>query len=339
MIDKLVRPSAPFYIQLELTEKCNNKCYFCYNPLGRLAGNELTTDEIKDILNQLNHLGIFRINFNGGEPLTRPDIKELIKYGADLGFDLHMNTNSTLVNDDIAEFVSKYMTSICTSILNSKEDLHDRMTGRKGAYKDVIRGIKIWRKHGVKVEINVCTSTDNYTDIYDIGKLASELDCYALCVTRYILNNKENNFRLLTPEQTLKVIEQLHKVKADFSNVYDVTLPGPVSYCELPDEYKEDLKELNIPCQYGYGLARISPTGKVTPCPISNDEIGDLRKNTFEEIWKATGWDKYVSLSHLPIGCKECDDVSRCRGGCVGYDESIRACGIDIKTKKWRGHK
>ena len=207
MIDHINRMSAPFYVQFEITEACNNKCYFCYNPLGKIAGKELSLEKIKDVLQQLSKLGVFRIDFNGGEPLARPDFKDIVQYASDLGFELHMNTNSTLVTDDIAEFVSHHMKSICTSILHSKRDIHDKMTGRIGAYDDMVRGIKIWRRNGVKVEVNVCTSVDNYQDIYNIGKLASELDCYALCSTRYILNDPQNKNNLLNSNQTVELVK------------------------------------------------------------------------------------------------------------------------------------
>ncbi len=335
MIERINRAKAPFYVQFELTEKCNNKCYFCYNPLGHVTGNELTTNQVKNILEQLREMSVFRINFNGGEPLTRKDIKEIIKYAYNLGFELHMNTNSTLVTDDMAEFISHYMRSVCTSILHSNETEHDRMTGRVGAYQDVIRGIKIWRRHGVHVEVNVCTSSENYTDIYNIGKLCSELDCYALCSTRYILNDSKNKNMLLDSKMTMELIDTLMKVKEDFPSISDVSLPGPVPYCEVDKTYYEKLRILNIPCQYGYGLARISPVGKVTPCTISDDVIGDLNDISFAEIWKAEGWAKYEHLCHIPKGCQECSEIKRCKGGCVVYDESIIACGEKVCTKKW----
>ena len=337
MIDCINRMNAPFYVQFELTESCNNKCFFCYNPLGKVTGNELTTNKIKDILQQLSDVGVFRINFNGGEPLARPDIREIIQFASDLGFDLHMNTNSTLVTDDLAEFVSCHMQSVCTSILHSQKDEHDRMTGRRGAYDDVLKGIRTGRKHNVKVEVNVCTSAENYSDIYNIGRLVAELDCYALCSTRYILNNPVNKDFLMNSEQTVELIDLLMRVKNDFPVITDVSLPGPVPYCEVPEEYYEKLRILNIPCQYAYGLARISPTGKVTPCAISNDEIGDLNIEKFSTIWNNAGWKKYEQLCHIPVPCRSCKELQRCKGGCVVYDESIVNCGIRIDTKKWGG--
>lgn len=338
MVNRINRMSAPFYAQFELTEACNNKCFFCYNPLGKMNGLELSTDKIKDILKQLSDVGVFRINFNGGEPMARKDLHEIIEYAASLGFELHMNTNSTLVNDEIAEFISSYMKSVCTSILHSKREVHDRMTGRIGAYDDVLRGIHIWRRHNVKVEINVCTCSDNYQDIYNIGRLAAENDCYALCSTRYILTSAENQRLLLDANQTMELVDLLMRVKQDFPSITDVSLPGPVPYCELPVEYREALRVLNIPCQYAYGLVRISPSGKVTPCTISNDEIGDLNCEDFKTIWNGEGWKKYEGLCHLPVGCRDCEELQRCKGGCVVYDESIRGCGFVIDTKKWRNY-
>lgn len=331
------RISAPLYVQFELTERCNNKCYFCYNPLGYVSGDELDTATIKSILGQLREVGVFRINFNGGEPLIRSDFVEITEHAFDLGFDLHMNTNSTLVTQETANVLSLYMKSICTSILSSNEAIHDKMTGRAGAFQDALRGIEIWRNNGVDVEVNVCTSTENYFDIFNIGKLIAECDCYALCATRYILNTAKNSHLLLNAKQTEKLIDLLMRVKEEFPVIRDVSLPGPVPYCELDATYYEKLRLLNIPCQYGYGLARISPVGVVTPCTISNDKMGDLRKQSFADIWSAKSWNKYAAMCHIPTACVTCEELKRCRGGCVVYDQSMLDSGISPNTRKWKG--
>jgi radical SAM protein with 4Fe4S-binding SPASM domain len=332
---KINRFKAPLYVQFELTERCNNKCYFCYNPLGRISGDELSTQEVIGILTQLHQVGVFRINFNGGEPLIRSDFLQITEYAHSLGFELHMNTNSTLVTPDLAKAVARYMKSVCTSVLSSNEVLHDKMTGRTGAYKDVMRGIDTWRENSVEVEVNVCTSTENYADIYNIGELIAKYDCYALCSTRYILNSPDNKHLLLNRKQTEELIDLLFKVKDELPVIRDVSLPGPVPYCEVEEEYYEKLRLLNVPCQYGYGLARISPVGIVTPCTISDDEMGNLRASNFSDIWLSNSWDKYTNMCHIPDPCEACEELSRCRGGCVVYDQSMVFAGIPPETKKW----
>jgi radical SAM protein with 4Fe4S-binding SPASM domain len=126
-------------------------------------------------------------------------------------------------------------------------------------------------------------------------------------------------------------------VKDEIPVIRDVSLPGPVPFCEVGHEYYEKLRLLNIPCQYGYGLARISPVGIVTPCTISDDEMGDLRTSDFSAIWSNDSWNKYVDMCHIPDPCKVCEELSRCRGGCVVYDQSMVHAGITIETEKWRG--
>lgn len=326
---------APFYVQFEVTNKCNNKCFFCYNEKAQILGNELTLGEIKRILREMKKADVFYINFNGGEPLMRTDFFEIIEYAHYLGFDLHMNTNATMIDDYAAKRIARCMPSICTSILHSVKEQHDIETGRIGAFDDALQGIKMLVANGVGVEVNVCTHKKNYKDISNIAKLAVGIGCHAICSTKYILNNKSNLDFLMDAESTEELVDILCAAKDEIHGLEFIALTGPVPFCELSDNYHSKLAELNIPCQFGYGLCRINATGKVTPCTISDVVMGDLRESSFEEVWNASGWDKYRQLCHLPKNCHSCKDLSRCRGGCVVYDEAILDCGMNINTKKW----
>jgi radical SAM protein with 4Fe4S-binding SPASM domain len=327
---------APFYVQFEVTNKCNNKCFFCYNEKAQTHGSELTLNEIKRILCEMKERGVFYVNFNGGEPLMRQDFFEIIEYAHYLNFDLHMNTNATLIDDYAAKRIARCMPSICTSILYSDRNEHDRETGRIGAFDDVFRGISALINNGVKVEVNVCTHKKNYQDIPNIARLAVNAGCHALCSTKYILNNKNNLEFLMDAKSTGELVDILYKTKDEIDGLEFIALTGPIPFCELPVEYYTKLAELNVPCQFGYGLCRISATGKVTPCTISGAIMGDLRKISFEKMWTSPVWDKYRHLCHLPKNCHTCSELSKCRGGCIVYDESILNCGLSINTKKWK---
>lgn len=330
----LTRCSAPFYVQFEITQKCNNRCFFCYNAIGDVPGQELDCREIKHVLTDMAAAGVFRVNFNGGEPLARPDFFEIAQHAYDRGIEIHMNTNATLITDEIARRLAPLMKSVCVSMLASTPERHDEMAGRKGAFREVLAGMDALRKQGVGIEVNVCTTMENYRDLYDIGKVAAQHGCYAFCSTRYILTGRSQAHLLLTPEATATLLGILNRIKG-IPGIRDVSLPGPVPFCELPAELFDALAELNVPCQYGYGLCRISATGSVTPCTISSDVIADLRQVSFRDAWNADGWAKYVELKHIPPKCQSCDDLARCRGGCVVYDECLLANGIKPLTRKW----
>jgi len=332
---KIQRCKAPFYVQFEVTNKCNNKCFFCYTETDQktVKDEELSTTEVVNILDQLSYAGVFLINFNGGEPLIREDFFYIAEHAFNNGLMLHMNTNGTLINKKIAKNIKKYFRSICTSVLAASRQLHDYMSGRIGAWDDVVSGIKILCKTGVDVEVNVCVTKLNLKEVYNIAKLVDSLGVYEFCVTRYVLNDKTNIKYLLDKEDTMYLLDQMALIESRF-NFKSVDLPGPIPFCELA-EYRNKVKQWNVPCQIGYGLCRINPFGVVTPCPITNNHIGDLRKNTFDEIWQSQLWDKYTICEHLPITCRTCSDLPDCRGGCVAYDLQIaKSIGIP-DTYKW----
>lgn len=337
MIVTLTRCSAPFYVQFELTQRCNNRCFFCYNDIGQVAGNELSTDEVKRILNEMAAAGVFRVNFNGGEPLLRSDFLDICCCARDIGLEIHMNTNATLVTKEVAERLSCLMPSVCTSLLSSNQATHDAMSGRVGSFQEALRGMDLLRDQGIRIEVNVCTTMDNYRDIYAIAQLASSHGCYALCATRYILTNASQSGLLLTADATLELIQLLERIEAEIEGIVDVSLPGPVPLCELPAHSRESVTRLNVPCQYGYGLCRISATGLITPCTISSDVLADLRKVSFPEAWNVSGWNKYVQLGHIPRHCHACEDFSACSGGCIVYDECLINNGVSPCTRKWTG--
>lgn len=335
MPSSLNRPSAPFYVQFEVTQACNHRCFFCYNEGAAFPGPELSTSEIKNILQQLRHAGVFSINFNGGEPLTRPDFFDLAAYARELGFDLHVNTNGTLIDDKAAKAIAASFPSACVSVLASDPDTHDRYVGRVGAYERVQTGIDHLLANGVKVEINVCTFKANHQDLYAIARNFARAGVHVLCVTRYILAQPQDKEHILGVDETVKVLGSLERIAHDFPSYIEVKLPGPVPYCELQSTFKPQLERWNTPCQVGYGLCRISPQGIVTPCPLSSLVMGDLRTQSFDDIWASSAWDQFVKIEHLPRACRDCTDLAGCRGGCVGYDDCLIAGNCRPTTLKW----
>ena len=74
------------------TNACNMYCAHCYRDAGCKADEELSTDEAKNLLNQIARAGFKIMIFSGGEPLMRPDILELVKHAANLNLQFSAQT-------------------------------------------------------------------------------------------------------------------------------------------------------------------------------------------------------------------------------------------------------
>lgn len=334
-ISRISRCVAPYYVQFEVTSRCNNHCFFCYNCIGDVGRDELSCTEIKRIISEMADAGVFKINFNGGEPLIRKDFFDFASYAAEKKFQLHMNTNATLMTREKAQKIAELMPSVCISLLSPNSEEHDRMSGRSGAFNEVLRGMDFLAEAGVNFEVNICTTKENFEKIEQIAEIAAAHGCNTICSTRYILSDVSQKHLLLDSQDTVRLIHILLNIKDTVKGIQQVVLPGPVPFCEIPESEKNNLRLLNIPCQFGYGLCRISPTGKITPCPISDDVLADLRQVSFQEAWGSGAWGKYEKLCHIPANCRKCEDFLECKCGCIVYDQCLLSNGITPDTKKW----
>lgn len=81
----------PVSLQFALTDRCNLNCEFCSN--ANREGNELSVDEIRDVLTVFRDMGALSVEFTGGEPTLHPHINEIIRFAHLLGYSIGIKTN------------------------------------------------------------------------------------------------------------------------------------------------------------------------------------------------------------------------------------------------------
>jgi len=99
------------WLDIELTERCNNNCIHCYNNLPAYDRNakekEMSTDYLKGVLIEAASLGCLTVRFTGGEPLLRKDFEEIYIFTRKLGIKVALFTNATLITSDLAKLFSE----------------------------------------------------------------------------------------------------------------------------------------------------------------------------------------------------------------------------------------
>src|SRR5205823_9447116 len=91
----------PISVHMDLTYRCNERCVHCY--LDHDDRGEMTTAEIKGILDQLADAGVFFLTLSGGEPLMRKDFFAIVAYARSLMFNVKVKTNGILIKEKEAQ--------------------------------------------------------------------------------------------------------------------------------------------------------------------------------------------------------------------------------------------
>jgi MoaA/NifB/PqqE/SkfB family radical SAM enzyme len=139
----------------------------------RLSPNS-TLDQEKAILTQVYNSGACGIAFEGGEPLLRTDLEDILAFSRSLPLQTSLITNGTLLESRIDEIAPYINGSIFVS-LDGLEQTHDAIRGVSGSFAKAVRGICA-AKEKVIVTINTTVMAENIDEIEDVVGLAKELD-------------------------------------------------------------------------------------------------------------------------------------------------------------------
>ncbi len=172
LFSNLVGVRAPLFCGHKLTYNCNLKCKMC--PFWKRSNKDLSTDNEKAVLRQIYDSGACAIAFEGGEPLLRKDLGEILAFSKSLPLQTSLITNGTLLESKI-DGIAQYINGAIYVSIDGLEKTHDSIRGVNGCFKKAIRGI-IAASEKVSVIINTTMMAENVDEIEDLVRLAKDLD-------------------------------------------------------------------------------------------------------------------------------------------------------------------
>lgn len=310
--------SAPLSIQIEVTEDCNNNCVHCYNhwressQIQRIA---LSETQFSQIANLVISSKIFTVTVTGGEPLLFwRNIMNGIATMTNAGVDVSVNSNLTLFTDKIAqELKNAGVKSILTSVLCSREEIHDCVTKKPGSLKKTVLGMKKAVNCGFHVSVNMVLMKNNYPFIYETAVFLKNLGVSYFCATKAspALNSRKFDKLLITREQLKRSLEELERVQIETGLNVDILECYPLCLISDVARFKYFARRN---CTAGVTTCTISPLGDVRPCSHADMIYGNIFSEDFSIIWgKMNDWRE---AQYIPDECLACKFVKRCSGGC-----------------------
>src|SRR5580698_2612597 len=172
--DKAMALNIPLSVQVDLTYRCNERCVHCY--LDHHDHGEMTTAEIKHLLEEMAEAGVFILTFSGGEIFLRKDFFELLECARALTFCIKLKTNAVLIREaQAARLRDLGVESIQISIYSHRPDVHDAITKVPGSLRRSIDAVRFLKSQGLKVVMANVLMTENMQDYHDVRELAGEL--------------------------------------------------------------------------------------------------------------------------------------------------------------------
>jgi radical SAM protein with 4Fe4S-binding SPASM domain len=300
---KALRLGIPLTVHLDLTYRCNERCIHCY--LDHEDHGEMTTAEIKNLLEQLAEAGVFFLTLSGGEILMRRDFFEILEYARGLAFCVKLKTNAMLIREKEAERIRELaVESIQVSIYSHRPEVHDAITKIPGSLKRSVDAIRFLRSKGLRVTIANVLMRQNIRDYPGVRALASELGV-DVTIDPTITPRIDGDRSLLDLNIDHAALKKVFREEGLVVNVEESCTPPLGADDKVLD---------SLPCSAGHTACYVSPYGDVYPCVQFPLPSGNVRRNRFLDIWRHSpqlNEVRSISVRDLP-SCSKCDNVSTC---------------------------
>ena len=304
-----------------LTRRCNLECSHCYISAGpdQSAAGELTTGECARIAAEIlavNPAPMFILS--GGEPLLRPDLTAIASYASSRGATVVVGTNGTLLTDKRIEALKAAgVTGVAVSVDSLTPRRHDNFRHGSGAFAATAAAVKRLGAHGLDFIVQTAVHRGNRHELWRLvdwaaGEGAVAFNCYFLVAT-----GRGRRLNDLSPEDYEAVLAELVAHHTRYLGRMMVRAKCAPHFMRLLHLAAPDSPALNYQtrCPCGVQYCRITPDGKLTPCPYLPVAAGDLRRRRFADVWRNAPVFKALRSGELGGKCGRCEYRKLC-GGC-----------------------
>lgn len=318
LLDQAKRTRTPANGSIELLPLCNLNCDMCYVRLSReemeRQGRLRTADEWLEIGRQMKEAGVLFLLLTGGEPFLFPDFRRLYLGLRGMGMILTINTNGTLIDEDLAAFLGKYKPRrVNITLYGTEEKTYENLCHYPGGFGKTMNGIRLLRKYGVDVKVGGSLTKANRDDLdrlLDIGEelgIPVRVDTYMMPATRErgLPYNMQSR---LDPEEAAQA--RIHALKREMgAELFPQYVQQSVYRADHPEPAES--KPGHMSCMAGQCSFTINWQGEMRPCVILSEPAVSVFDCGFETAWSTIA--EATGKILLNAECSTCNVRHLCR--------------------------
>ncbi|MBU4305391.1 MAG: radical SAM protein [Candidatus Omnitrophica bacterium] len=265
---KIFKKKVLRYLDICVSSKCNLKCAHCFATAFEKEGeNELSLDEWQDVSNQATDLGCVTYGITGGEPLLYEKLTELLKRMHPFENLITINTNGTLLTDELARRLYRSGVDIFQFSMDSSiSEEHDKFRKMDGTYDKLMNAIRIAKKNRLKVTI-VCTVSHKNMQSQGVKGV----------IDFAVKNKLLLIFSRATPAGEWVGKKEILLTKEDQEYMYNIVKKYPNVRTDMDTNFGP------YGCSAATEKLYVTSFGDVVPCPFMHIGFGNVRKNSLKK--------------------------------------------------------
>ncbi len=288
--EKAKRNRSLLMISLELTARCNNNCRHCYNNLPEddpfAIKNELSTNQIKDIVDQAVEMGTLWMHLTGGEVFLRKDFAELYEYMVKKGLLVSIFTNATLITNEHIHLFKKFPPrDIEVTVYGIPEKYYSTVTRSKNYFR-FLNGVDKLLSALIPVTLKAMIMKSNYNNFKEIADFCRQRSYKKFRFDPFLNlrtdKNQKKNREIIRQRLTGDEIIELEKQ-------YPERLEELKGFCKSASDSHDfkNFPEVIFKCGAGLTSCTINSYGFLKLCIalVRESCIYDLKKGSLKDAW------------------------------------------------------
>lgn len=311
----------PHSVVWETTFACNMRCIHCGTSAGKKRPDELTSQEALNLIDELAGLGCVVLTLSGGEPLLRPDWRELAMRSVKHGMTTHLISNGYAVDEKIVDDFARIGFNNIGFSFDGTRETHNFIRQREDSYQRVTHAMDLMTQRNLRWCAVSQISNINLGELDAMREILIDKKCPAW---RIQMTTTTGRFKcmsdmVLSLANYPKMIDKLLEFKQRGDIRIDVGENIGYYGCK-----GAELNDNNpyLGCYAGTRIAGIESNGNVKGCLSMPEEFveGNIREKSFTEIWNNPDgfiYNRRFTRDTATGACHDCHYLPLCRGGCT----------------------
>lgn len=317
---KAERTGTPISGTFELSPLCNMDCRMCYIKMTKEKQESIsklrTKEEWLELARQARDEGLLFLLLTGGEPFLVEDFKDLYIELHKMGFCISINTNGTMIDENIIAWLKKYPPMrMNITLYGASDETYSKLCRNPKGFTQVTRALSLLKENNIQVKLNCSVTPYNKDDLKAMMDFADENDL-VIQATSYMFPPLRKDETLVgqndrfTAEEAALYGAYIGAYSNGYENFKSYVESGELAIYDADDECGV-VEGDHMRCRAGITSFWMTWEGKLLPCGMIPEEGLDPWEVGFKKAWEHAR--NIVSEIKLPVKCAACAKKNQCK--------------------------